>query len=219
MVTRACYFLECAHFVHQCNRGQWPTWLKMNLPVFRPSKGNNLNAQPMVQRRTQILQLQATKMFYQWAEVSQSVLIKYSVYTLSNSEGVIVVMTCSLGYLPTVRKNVRSAHLISETFQLSSIHASLQSMIPSFREFGLRSLAQHWFTQQLRIHIMLYLPISLSQRFKILALLCDVRKCLKESQGRRATKKGGRKSKKKRRRKSSTSTTVAVGKREKKEAR
>ena len=71
MVTRACYFLECAHFVHQCNRGQWPTWLKMNLPVFRPSKpGNNcLNAQSMVQRRTQILQLQATKMFYQWAEV------------------------------------------------------------------------------------------------------------------------------------------------------
>ena len=143
VVTRACYFLECAHFVHQCNRGQWPTWLKMNLPVFRPSKGNNLNAQPMVQRRTQILQLQATKMFYQWAEVSQSVLIKYSIYTLCNSEGVIVVMTCSLDYLPTVRKNVRSAHSISETFQLSSIHASLQSMIPSFREFGLRSLAQH----------------------------------------------------------------------------
>ena len=69
VVTRACYLLECAHFVHQCNRGQWPSWVKMNLPAYRPSKGQVLSTQP-VQRRIQILQLQASKLFHQWAEVS-----------------------------------------------------------------------------------------------------------------------------------------------------
>ncbi len=68
VITRACYLLECANFVHQCNRGQWPTWLKMNLPAYRPSRGQVLSTQP-VQRRLQILQLQASKMFHQWAEV------------------------------------------------------------------------------------------------------------------------------------------------------
>lgn len=82
MVTRACYFLECAHFVHQCNRGQWPAWIKLHLPTTRPGRGGSggggpgggaggahtLSSQPL-QRRAQILQLQASKMFYQWAEV------------------------------------------------------------------------------------------------------------------------------------------------------
>ena len=68
VITRACYLLECANFVHQCNRGQWPAWLKMNLPAYRPSRGQVLSTQP-VQRRLQILQLQASKSFYQWAEM------------------------------------------------------------------------------------------------------------------------------------------------------
>ncbi len=75
MIARACYLLECAHFVHQCNRGQWPSWIRMNLPMYRPNSRlaaaaaanhQHLSAQT---RRTQVLQLQATKMFYQWAEV------------------------------------------------------------------------------------------------------------------------------------------------------
>ncbi len=69
VIARACYLIECANFVHQCNRGHWPSWLKMNLPAYRPSKGQVLSTQP-VQRRLQILQLQASKMFYQWAEVN-----------------------------------------------------------------------------------------------------------------------------------------------------
>ena len=80
VITRACYLLECAYFVHQCNRGQWPSWLKMNLPSFsRPSRGQSLAAsafgfnQPLMQRRTQVLQLQASKLFYQWAEVKKFV--------------------------------------------------------------------------------------------------------------------------------------------------
>ena len=73
--------LECAHFVHQCNRGQWPSWLKAQLPPFRPSKqgvhfihplsGNApVTVQSVQQRRAIAMQLQASKAFHQWAEVS-----------------------------------------------------------------------------------------------------------------------------------------------------
>jgi hypothetical protein len=78
VIARACYLLECAHFVHQCNRGQWPSWIKMNLPVARAARTGaavpTLLAQQQLSaqtRRTQVLQLQATKMFHQWAEVSK----------------------------------------------------------------------------------------------------------------------------------------------------
>lgn len=87
VITRVCYLLECAHFVHQCNRGQWPTWLKMNTPTgYRASKGASgpmghhhsgsigpghfQHQQTLQQRKTQALQLQASKLFHQWAEVS-----------------------------------------------------------------------------------------------------------------------------------------------------
>ena len=84
--------LECAHFVHQCNRGQWPSWLKAQLPPFRPSKqgvygvhplfgtrsgagdmgaspGVPITIQSVQQRRAVAMQLQASKAFHQWAEV------------------------------------------------------------------------------------------------------------------------------------------------------
>ena len=91
MITRACYLLECAQYVHQCNRGQWPAWLKMNLHSTRSNRASSttpatgstagglnqqqqdpteVQKQRMQQRKTQLLQLQASKMFYQWAEVS-----------------------------------------------------------------------------------------------------------------------------------------------------
>ena len=71
VVTRACYMLECAYFVHQCNRGHWPSWMKAQLPAgTRPSRGTSLAlSQPLVQRRLILMQLQASKMFHQWAEV------------------------------------------------------------------------------------------------------------------------------------------------------
>ena len=76
VIARACYLLECAHFVHQCNRGQWPSWIKMNLPgpnrpsrmagPMTPAQQQQMSAQT---RRTQVLQLQAAKMFHAWAEM------------------------------------------------------------------------------------------------------------------------------------------------------
>ncbi|KAM7539779.1 hypothetical protein Aperf_G00000028389 [Anoplocephala perfoliata] len=33
VLARACLLLECAYFVNRCNRGEWPAWMKMNLPL------------------------------------------------------------------------------------------------------------------------------------------------------------------------------------------
>lgn len=70
-MTRATFLLECAHFVHLCNKGQWPAWMKQNVSGYRPS-GANINATQIKQqmgttssRRTQILQRAAGKMFHQ----------------------------------------------------------------------------------------------------------------------------------------------------------
>ncbi|XP_034179249.1 unc80, NALCN channel complex subunit isoform X3 [Osmia lignaria lignaria] len=68
VAARACLLLECAHFVHQCNKGQWPTWMKMNFPIFRPSMPiHNRNATTVLSR-VHVLQRTAGKLFYQWAE-------------------------------------------------------------------------------------------------------------------------------------------------------
>ncbi|XP_043521274.1 protein unc-80 homolog isoform X3 [Frieseomelitta varia] len=67
VVARASLLLECAHFVHQCNKGQWPTWMKMNFPLFRPSVPIN-NRNTTMASRVHMLQRTAGKLFYQWAE-------------------------------------------------------------------------------------------------------------------------------------------------------
>ena len=28
VLSRACFLLHCAHTVHECNKGNWPAWLK-----------------------------------------------------------------------------------------------------------------------------------------------------------------------------------------------
>jgi hypothetical protein len=71
LITRATFLLECAHFVHLCNRGLWPSWMKQNIPQFRPSgpiTGNRASISASGVRRIHVLQRTAGKMFYQWAE-------------------------------------------------------------------------------------------------------------------------------------------------------
>ncbi|XP_054724860.1 protein unc-80 homolog [Uloborus diversus] len=68
VVARAALYLECAHFVHRCNKGCWPTWMRTNLPIVRSS---NLHAHRITHsdlRRTDALQKASGKLFYQWAE-------------------------------------------------------------------------------------------------------------------------------------------------------
>ncbi|XP_014281796.1 protein unc-80 homolog isoform X3 [Halyomorpha halys] len=70
IVSRAAFLLECAHFVHSCNKGQWPSWLKHNLPLFRPSgPPPSSRPNPNSARRTHLLQRTAGNIFYQWAEI------------------------------------------------------------------------------------------------------------------------------------------------------
>ncbi|XP_071444564.1 protein unc-80 homolog isoform X1 [Hetaerina americana] len=68
VVSRASFLLECAYFVHCCNKGQWPTWMKHNFPVFRQSGPHSSRTTPSGMRRTHVLQKAAGKMFFQWAE-------------------------------------------------------------------------------------------------------------------------------------------------------
>lgn len=67
IVARAAILLECAHFVHLCNRGQWPSWMKQNIPSFRPSGPalGNRTSLAAGARRIHILQRAAGKMFHQ----------------------------------------------------------------------------------------------------------------------------------------------------------
>ncbi|KAI5728949.1 hypothetical protein M8J77_023574 [Diaphorina citri] len=70
VISRAAFLLECCYFVHCCNKGTWPAWMKLNVPMFRPSgplTGRGSTA-PTGIRRSQFLQKSAGKMFYQWGE-------------------------------------------------------------------------------------------------------------------------------------------------------
>ncbi|XP_050693714.1 protein unc-80 homolog isoform X3 [Eriocheir sinensis] len=67
VVARAAFLLEVAHFIHRCNMGAWPSWIKMSLPMYRPSMPHGRNP-PSGARRINILQRVAGRMFYQWAE-------------------------------------------------------------------------------------------------------------------------------------------------------
>ncbi|XP_047520925.1 protein unc-80 homolog isoform X3 [Pieris napi] len=58
VVGRAAILLECAQLVHNCNKGQWPYWLKSNMGK------NPVPSGPLQLKRQRL----AGKLFYQWAE-------------------------------------------------------------------------------------------------------------------------------------------------------
>ncbi|XP_069471989.1 protein unc-80 homolog isoform X5 [Ambystoma mexicanum] len=68
VVARAALFLECARFVHRCNRGNWPEWMKGH-HVNIAKKGLSRGRSPIVgNKRNQKLQWNAAKLFYQWGD-------------------------------------------------------------------------------------------------------------------------------------------------------
>jgi len=70
VIARAVIFVECAHFVHRCNKGQWPDWLKMSMLQTRTSCVAPLGrGTPSGLRRANLMLRAAGKMFYLWAEV------------------------------------------------------------------------------------------------------------------------------------------------------
>ncbi|XP_052063828.1 protein unc-80 homolog [Mytilus californianus] len=69
VIARASLLLECAQFIHRCNHGDWPNWMRLNIPSFRNSASALQNrGQPSGYRRTLTLQKAAGRMFYSWAE-------------------------------------------------------------------------------------------------------------------------------------------------------
>lgn len=70
VVARASLFLECARFVHRCNRGNWPEWMKGH-HVNITKRGLSRGRSPIVgNKRNQKLQWHAAKHFCQWGDVS-----------------------------------------------------------------------------------------------------------------------------------------------------
>ncbi|XP_061463850.1 protein unc-80 homolog [Rhineura floridana] len=68
VAARAALFLECARFVHRCNRGNWPEWMKGH-HVNITKKGLSRGRSPIVgNKRNQKLQWNAAKLFYQWGD-------------------------------------------------------------------------------------------------------------------------------------------------------
>lgn len=73
MLARAAILLECAHFVHRCNKGQWPDWIRSSAPTGRQLSQVGLGAlgnrgTPSATRRMHLIQRSAGRMFYQWGE-------------------------------------------------------------------------------------------------------------------------------------------------------
>lgn len=69
IVARAALLLECSYFVHCCNKGHWPSWMKFAYPMYRPSGSLPTRGPNTGIRRSHIAQRAAGKMFHQWAEV------------------------------------------------------------------------------------------------------------------------------------------------------
>ncbi|XP_046704530.1 protein unc-80 homolog isoform X4 [Silurus meridionalis] len=68
VVARASLFLECARFVHRCNRGNWPEWMKGH-HVNITKRGLSRGRSPIAgNKRNNKLQWNAAKYFYQWGD-------------------------------------------------------------------------------------------------------------------------------------------------------
>ncbi|XP_071635615.1 protein unc-80 homolog isoform X3 [Temnothorax longispinosus] len=93
VVSRACLILECAHLVHQCNKGHWPAWMKHNFPMFRPSVPINSRNASTALRRVHILQRTAGKLFYQWAEAIGARLEEFLTEDKQNMEQVTSIVS------------------------------------------------------------------------------------------------------------------------------
>ena len=46
VLSRACFLLHCAHTVHECNRGNWPAWMKAQVFDIRYIKYYDFSLNP-----------------------------------------------------------------------------------------------------------------------------------------------------------------------------
>jgi hypothetical protein len=72
VLARACFLLHCAHLVHECNRGNWPAWLRAQ--ATGGGREGRTGGRPslvpsLAMGRGGRVQLQAGRLFHQWGEV------------------------------------------------------------------------------------------------------------------------------------------------------
>lgn len=78
IAVRAAIYFECANFVHRCNRGQWPSWMRINFNMHRSSNAGIMQSNAAKYRKSSSIQRTARsntlmyraagKAFYSWAE-------------------------------------------------------------------------------------------------------------------------------------------------------
>ncbi|VDK78150.1 unnamed protein product [Litomosoides sigmodontis] len=70
VLARASLLLECAFFVHRCNRGDWPEWIRSNsvcqLNAFVVGNTFGSRGTPSATRRIHMMQRAAARGFYDW---------------------------------------------------------------------------------------------------------------------------------------------------------
>ena len=69
-MARGALLVECSHFVHRCNRGEWPSWLLSSHPSTRRGKGGFgalVRNAIAVSRRNVRIKHEAGLLFYKWA--------------------------------------------------------------------------------------------------------------------------------------------------------
>ncbi|CAG9539348.1 unnamed protein product, partial [Cercopithifilaria johnstoni] len=70
VLARASLLLECARFVHRCNKGDWPEWIRSNsacqLSAFVVDNTFGSRGTPSATRRMQLMQRAAARCFYDW---------------------------------------------------------------------------------------------------------------------------------------------------------
>ncbi|XP_023346426.1 protein unc-80 homolog [Eurytemora carolleeae] len=67
ILSRACVLIHLAHTVHECNRGNWPIWIKQQLGSRNERCRNQFTIGGTTPKGARI-QIQAGKLFHQWGE-------------------------------------------------------------------------------------------------------------------------------------------------------
>ncbi|OZC08433.1 hypothetical protein X798_04493, partial [Onchocerca flexuosa] len=70
VLARASLLLECALFVHRCNKGDWPEWIRSNnacqLSAFVGGSTFGIRGTPSATRRMHMMQRAAARCFFDW---------------------------------------------------------------------------------------------------------------------------------------------------------
>lgn len=90
VLGRAVLLLECAHFIHRCNRNDWPEWVRSNFAQNRAMSGVTTTTGGGITRSVQggsrkvfLMQRAAGRSFYDWAvQVVYAKKIAYTYFRL-----------------------------------------------------------------------------------------------------------------------------------------